>query len=340
MLKYDLEEKSVRRFLKEHEAKRAAIQLPSGLRPELLKIVRVFEEESVEPVVMGGSCYGGCDLADAEAKRMGCDVLVHYGHADMGLKTCLPTLYVEARMPVDPRGVVDSALPQLSFKRVGLLTTVQHVSCLHEVAEVLRAHKFEPFIGKPGHRARYPGQLLGCDFGCARSINSLVEGFLYLGTGDFHPLGAALATRKKVLVVNPISGGVKQIQSEVEDFLKRRRAIIARAAAGEHFGIIVSTKSGQIRFGLAARLAEELRHAGRVASVLVMDEVRPDEVEDFGFDAFVCTACPRIPLDDAKRFRCPVLTPQEVEMMLGKTKFEPYKMDEFTEEDLSLEKIR
>ncbi|HDI13040.1 MAG TPA: diphthamide biosynthesis enzyme Dph2, partial [Hadesarchaea archaeon] len=293
MLKYYLEEKSVRRFLKRYEAKRVAVQLPSGLRPKLPEILRVFEEMGVEPVIIGESCYGGCDLGDAEARRMGCDVLIHYGHADMGLKTCLPTLYVEARMPVDPADAIESALPQLDFKRVGLITTVQHISYLHDVAELLRTHGFEPFIGKPGRRAKYPGQLLGCDFGCARSVSSLVEGFLYFGTGEFHPLGAALATGKKVLAVNPVSSSSKRISPDIGDFLKRRKAVISRAAAGERFGIIVSTKSGQTRFNLATRLVKELKHAGRTASILVMNEVRPEELNDFEFDALVCTACPR-----------------------------------------------
>ena len=337
---YDLEEGKVRRFLKQYKSKRAAIQLPSGLRPELQKIVKVFEEAGAEPVIMSGSCYGACDLAGAEAKRLGCDALVHYGHADMRLTTCLPTLYVEARIPADPTNAVESALHQIEFKRVGLLTTVQHVAHLQKIAELLYARGFKPFVGKPGRRAKYSGQLLGCDFGCARSVAPHVDGFLYVGTGDFHPLGAALTARKEVLAVNPISGDFKSVAPNIEAFLHGRKAVIARAAAGGRFGIIMGTKPGQARFALAKKLIESFKCAGRDAYLLTMDEVRPEGLDDFRLDAFVCTACPRIPIDDAERFERPVLTPFEAGVLLGEAKFEYYEMDEFAGEDLSREKVR
>jgi 2-(3-amino-3-carboxypropyl)histidine synthase len=290
-----------------------------------------FDEAGVEPLVLANSCYGACDPADAKAKRLGCDVLVHYGHADMGLRTCLPTLYIEARMPADPLKVVGQALPELKFKRVGLLTTVQHIAHLREVTKFLRSRGIRPFIGKPGSRAKYSGQLLGCDFGCARSVATRVDGFLYIGTGEFHPLGAALATGKRVLTINPVSEGSKMLAPDVDAFLQRRKAMIARAAVGERFGIVVGTKPGQTRFRLAAKLAGDLKRAGKVAHVLAVDEMKPEELGDFGLDGFICAACPRIPIDDAERFEQPVLTPFEAQVMLGGEKFLPYQVDEVTE---------
>lgn len=290
--------------------------------------MKPFAEMDVETLVLAGSCYGACDLADVEAKQLGRDVLVHYGHADMGLSTCLPTLYIEARMLVNPLRVVKRVLPELKFKRVGLLTTVQHITHLQEIAKLLRSHGIKPFVGGPGPRAKYPGQLLGCDFGCARSVAARVDGFLYVGTGEFHPLGVALATGKRVLVVNPISEGFKVFAPDVDAFMRKRKAMIARAAAGKRFGVIVSTKPGQARFKLAARLVRDLKQAGKVAHVLAVDEVRPEELGDFGFDGFICVACPRIAIDDAERFERPIMTPFEARVMLGEAKFEPYQMDE------------
>jgi len=325
---YDFESARVKRFLKQHRARRAAIQLPAGLREHLREIVEPFAKMGVETLVLADSCYGACDLADEKAKQLGGDVLVHYGHADMGVSACLPTLYIEARMSVDPRGVVERVLPELKFKRVGLLTTVQHIAHLQDVAKLLRSSGIKPFIGRPGPRAKYPGQLLGCDFGCARSVAARVDGFLYIGTGEFHPLGAALATGKQVLAVNPISEGFKMLSPDIGAFLRARKAMVARATAGERFGIIVSTKPGQARFKLAEKIFKDLKRAGKVAHVLAVDEVRPEELGDFGFDGFICAACPRMPIDDAERFERPILTPFEARVMLGKAKFEPYRMDE------------
>ena len=333
MIAYDFEGAKVRKFLRRQGAKLAAIQLPTGLRPYLSEIEAMFEKLGVETRVLADSCYGACDVADAKADQLGCDVLVHYGHADMGVPTRLPTLYVEARMLVDPLEAIERALSELKLKRAGLLTTVQHIAHLQGVVKFLRSRGIKSFIGKPGPRAKYSGQLLGCDFGCASSVSARVDGFLYIGTGKFHPLGAALATGKRVFAMDPISGGLVEVAPDLTDFLRRRKAMISRAAAGERFGVVVSSKPGQARFKLATRLVKDIRRSKLDARLLVVDEVKPEGLRDFELDAFICAACPRIPIDDAERFERPILTPFEALVMLGKVKFEPYRIDEVKKED-------
>lgn len=330
---YDFEPDRVKQFLERHKARRAAIQLPVGLRECLPEILPVYDELGVETLIVGDSCYGGCDVADALARQLGCDVLIHYGHSDMGLSTCLPVLYVEARMNLDLVGAIEEALPELEFKRVGLATTVQHVGSLKDVVDALRSRGLEPMVGPPGWRAKYPGQILGCDFYCVRSVAEDVDGFLYFGTGRFHPLGISLSTGKQVVMVNPIAGGSEKFDFKLEDFLRHRKAMINRAAACERFGVVVSAKPGQARFKLASALLRSLQRAGIYARMLVVDEVRSENLADFGLDAFVCAACPRIPIDDAERFDEPVLTPFETMVMLGEANFEPYKLDEVQRED-------
>lgn len=331
---YDFEEDAVRDFLKRTRARRAAIQLPAGLSRQLSEIEAVLKDAGVEAVVLVDGCYGACDLADRMAKELGCDVLVHYGHADMGLPSCLPTLYVEARVRKSPLDLVNLATSKLNFKRVGLVTTVQYVEHLKEVAELLRSRGIRPIIGKPGPRAKYSGQILGCDVECAKSIASSVDGFIYIGTGEFHPLGVALVTGKQVLVVNPISGDFKILDPDNRKFVGKRKAIVARAALAEKFGVLISTKVGQRRFKLAKRLVKILKQRGRKACLLAVDEVTPEKIGNFGLDAFVCVACPRIPIDDAERFDKPILTPFEAMAMLGEVPFEPYRMDQVRQGDV------
>jgi len=330
---YNFEHKKVTRFLKKHKIRQAAIQLPAGLRPHLSEIKSTFEGSGAEAIILADSCYGACDVADVKAKQLGCDGLVQYGHSDMGLRTVLPTLYVEARMTADPLGAVEKALPKLKFKRLGLATTVQHVEFIPKIAKILRSSGIKLLVGKPESRARYPGQILGCDWGSVKSISDKVDGFLYIGTGRFHPVGISLATGKQVMTVNPIVGNCEILTFNLGDFLKQRRAMISRATAGERFGILVSSKPGQARLKLAARLARELRRAGRTAHILVLDEISQEKLDDFKLDAFVCAACPRIPIDDAGRFGKPILTPFEAMAMIGKEKFEPYKLDEVKSSD-------
>jgi len=330
---YDFEPRKVVRFLKRHKVKQAAIQLPAGLKPHLPEIKATFEEAGVEALVLADNCYGACDLADVKAKQLGCDALVHYGHSNMGLRTSLPTLYVETRMATDPLGAVEKALPELNFKRLGLVTTVQHIGFLPKIAKLLRSSGIKPLVGKPGARAGYPGQILGCDWGPAKSISGRVDGFLYIGTGRFHPLGISLATGKDVVIADPIAGDYERLTPNARDFLSQRRVMISRATACERFGILVSTKPGQARFKLAAGLADDFKRAGLTTHMLVLDEISPEKLDDFKLEAFVCVACPRIPIDDAECFSQPILTPFEARVMLGKKKFEPYQLDEVQQND-------
>ena len=329
MRMYDFEEERVKQFLREHTAKRVAIQLPDGLKPYADKFVATVKDAGAEAIVLAGSCYGACDIADEMAILAKCDTLIHYGHADMGLPTRLPTLYVEARMLLDPSSALEQAVEEMEEKRVGLATTVQHLGYLQRASHVLRSKGIEPIIGGHGARAKYDGQILGCDLSCARSIADRVDNFVYIGTGLFHPLGISITTGKEVVIVNPISNSFEKLSSSRERFMLDRKAMISRASACDKFGILVSIKPGQFRPELASRLASEFRRSGRIAEILVMDEIIPEGLEDFrGFEAFVCTACPRIAIDDADRFNRPILNPFEAMVLIGRESFKPYKFDE------------
>jgi 2-(3-amino-3-carboxypropyl)histidine synthase len=230
-------------------------------------------------------------------------------------------------MVVDPLRAVEKALPELNFEHLGLATTVQHIGFLSKIAKFLRSHGIKPFVGDPGPRARYPGQILGCDWGAVKSISDEVDGFLYIGTGRFHPLGVNLITGKDVMIANPLAEDSEMLTLTAKDFLNKRRAMISRATSSQRFGILVSVKPGQARFKLAAGLVDDFKRAGLTAHMLVLDEISPEKLEDFKLEAFVCAACPRIPVDDAERFSQPILTPFEAMAMLGKWRLEPYQLD-------------
>lgn len=325
---YDLEPERVRKFLRREDPEKAAIQLPSGLRSRLKEVRSVYDEEGVEALFLGGSCFGSCDLADDTAEEAGCDVLVHYGHADMGIPTSLPVLYIEARVEIEPFDALEGNLHELKGSRWGLTTTVQHIDLLKGTKEFLGERGVEALIGEPGPRSRYPGQILGCDWGSARSIADEVDGFIYIGTGRFHPLGISLATDKRVATVNPVSDEFEVMEPKSEDFIRRRLAMLARSEDVENFGVLVSTKPGQERLDLAESLADKLNRQGYESFVIVCDDIEPLKLNDYRLGALVNTACPRIPIDDSDLYDCPVLTPFEARVLLGEEGCEEYHLDE------------
>jgi hypothetical protein len=65
---------------------------------------------------------------------------------------------------------------------------------------------------------------------------------------------------------------------------------------------------------LVAALGEE---HGKEMLLVYLDRVEPDALLNQGVNAAVCTACPRIALDDQAKYTVPVLTPPEFEVLLG-----------------------
>jgi 2-(3-amino-3-carboxypropyl)histidine synthase len=78
---YNLETKRVIKEIKRQKAKIICLQLPDGLKPKAQEIQKEIQNQSGAQIILwGGSCYGSCDLP-LEVKRLGVDLLVHYGHS-------------------------------------------------------------------------------------------------------------------------------------------------------------------------------------------------------------------------------------------------------------------
>jgi 2-(3-amino-3-carboxypropyl)histidine synthase len=170
-----------------------------------------------------------------------------------------------------------------------------------------------------------PGQVLGCNYSVLR--NSKAEAILFVGDGLFHPVGAAIYTGKKVYRFSPLSNEFEEIR--YDDFMRKRMLEIARVMDVKKKGaIIVSSKLGQKRIGIAERLKRRAAKAGKLLDIIMMDEITPVKLSNFPYGYYVNTACPRISYDDAKLYAVPILTPQEFEIVIGLRKWEDYEMDE------------
>jgi len=79
--------------------------------------------------------------------------------------------------------------------KLGIVTTTQFLDSIKKIIDYLTNNGKEVFIDKI--KQRNAGQLLGCDVGAATKIQNDVDAFLYIGSGEFHPLGVALNTKKR-----------------------------------------------------------------------------------------------------------------------------------------------
>ncbi|MFA5895694.1 MAG: diphthamide biosynthesis enzyme Dph2 [Thermoplasmata archaeon] len=305
-------------------AKTVGLQFPVGLRTKAVELAQEIEAKAgVTCLISADPSFGACDVAE-----MPVDLIVHLGHAPMPhLRYNRVFFYDLPAPPLTSYAFVDAAEPMLP-KRVGLLTTTQFRSWLPAIKEHLEARGHEVRIGEPDKRVAYAGQLLGCDYHTATVVEKDVDGYLYIGTGEFHPLGVAVLVDKPIIIADPERGTARDLADLKDRILRQRYATIARAMDAKSFGIIVSKKIGQVRMELAKDLKVLAEKRGREASIFVMDLVSPEFLAGYRVDAWVNTACPRIAIEDVLQYKQPMLTPPEFEIAVGERKWEDYLFDE------------
>lgn len=282
--------------IKRAGAKRAMIQLPMGLRTRTAEIAKALEKEGIEAFFSLNPCYGACDLADEEAKQAGCELLIHVGHSKFyrDFNTAVPVVYFPWISEIKFDEIDFSPIKE---KRIGLLTTIQHLSALPEVKVMLE---------KVGKEAVIGGQVLGCWFVNADKIEEKVDAFLYVGSGKFHPLGIG---NRKIYALDIETMNVEPVDTLLLE--KRRYANIYNAKDAKSFAILVTTKKGQNELlGRAETIKERLAEAGKDAFIVVMDEINDTALLGIKADAFINTACPRIVEDT---FSKPIINVEDVE---------------------------
>ncbi len=330
LLGYDLELDPVLEQLKKDDAKLVALQFPDGLRDFHGPVTKAVEAATGARVVVSADpSYGACDLADDEMEKIGADALIHFGHTEMPhLKKLerIPVHFVAARSTHEVETVTRLALDELEGERVGVIGTTQHLHKLPDVARILREAGYEPVIQDGDARVATAGQVLGCNYTAAAKD---ADSYLYIGSGYFHPLGLALSTSKKIVCADPYNNEVRTMDEERDRFLRQRYGAISAVRDAKTFGVVASSKQGQLRWKMAQALKRRIEARGRSATLILLKQISPDYLVNFRhLDAFVSTACPRVAIDDYGRYPKPMITPIELEIAIGDRDPEDYRLDE------------
>lgn len=324
---FDLKLEYIAKWVSDRGYASVALQLPEGLKIRATEVVDFLSERTgADCIVLGDPCYGACDLFIRYRELAQC--LVHFGHSPIPSQGDDPDiLYIEADMGLDIREGLSAVVDGLA-QRVGLLATVQYIECIPQAEEVLRGSGRSPAVGKGDGRLCHPGQVLGCNCSSAYSVADDADEFLYIGEGDFHPLAAAFGVNKPIKVFNPVTGELRSVDDIRDRILRRRFAAIQLAKDAESFLVIVCDKIGQKREDVADALVKTIRARGLKAYKVYMNELSPQNLMAYRVDAYVCTACPRIAMDDAARYDRPMLTPPEAEVAIGAREWEDYVFDQ------------
>lgn len=323
---YNLEIDKVLRKINSLDAKTVGVQFPEGLKMQAVKIARAIETNSEASVVISGDpCFGACDVCDWKMKGS-VDLIVHYGHTPLPLKYEVPTLFIEASSTIDIKKTLEKSLEFLKdYQRICLATTTQHLHHLDEIRDFYEDNKKEVVLGSSPSTRK--GQVLGCNFSSIKNLDADV--FLFIGSGNFHPVGIKLFTDTPVIAVDPYTDEIRYMDDYCDRILRIRFARITKAENARKWGILVSSKEGQYRMMLAREIKKSIEEKNMEAYIILLDNVTPDALLPYmELDAFVVSACPRIAIDDAKMYEKPLITPQELEIVLDKRQWENYQLDE------------
>ena len=314
------------RKIKSKDSKTVGLQFPEGLKMQAVRIAKEIEEQSDATVIISGDpCFGACDVGDWKMKGS-VDLIIHYGHTPLPLKYEIPTLFIEAFSKIDIKKSLEKSLEELKgYSRIGLVTTTQHLHLLAETKDWLEDNGKEVILASS--QSTRKGQVLGCNFSSIKNLDS--EIILFIGSGNFHPLGIRLFSNVPVLAVDPYNNEIRKMDEYADRILRIRFARITKARSAKKWGIIVSSKEGQYRMALAKEIKKTLEDAGMEAYIILADNINPDILLPYlELEAFVVSACPRIAIDDSQMYKKPLLTPQELEIVLDKRQWENYQLDE------------
>lgn len=339
ILHYLIEIQNVIDELNKKEYKKILIQLPEGLKHHSLAIKKEINTKNhFEIFFSGDPCYGACDIPCInQLNTLGIQAVIQIGHTNIPSlnkrykEMNMPIYFVNALSSIDVKPIIRSACDFFEGKKIGIVTTAQHIHKLHDAIEILSSQGFSPIILSGDERIAEKGQILGCNFSAAKSSIHSIDSYLFIGSGMFHSLGLLLSTEKPVIIADPYENKIKkeELIALKERILRQRFAAITIAKSAKKYGILICSKMGQQRIRLAERIKKTLDALDKESISLVFDSIDPVALQNYPeIDCYISTACPRIAIDDYTRYKKPIITPVELEIALEKKSFNAYCFDE------------
>lgn len=325
-MRFNFQLETVVSELKQRQPKTVLVQLPLGIKMDVLDIMAPLQKAAPATrfVISGEHCWGGCDVDTDEAKAVGAELIIHFGHAPF-VKIDFPIVYVYVEDNKDLMPLAEKAKEFLgAYKNIGLVSSIQHIHFIEKIKQFYEQHGKTVFIPDKQGYAHVNGHVVGCEYGGLKKSKkeNAIEAVVVLGN-QFHALGAALALPETpVILLDTYNEDVVVMDGKRREIITQRAASIEKMKEAKTVGIIIGLKVGQ-KFGAYQLLKEGFEKQGKQVLLITMREMTPDKIYNFyTIDGFVELACPRIAVDDFERYKKPIITFKEALVVLGKTKWE------------------
>lgn len=317
--------------IKETDSKVVALQMPEGLLLYATTIADIIEEfTGAETIIMGDVTYGACCIDDLTAKSLGVDLLVHYGHSclvPLDQTKGVNVLYIFVDIRIDPLHFLETI--KLNFptgSKLSLVSTIQFLATLHSIANQLKEIGYDVIL--PQSKPLSAGEILGCTAPVLRCTDAII----YLGDGRFH-LEAIMIANPKVQAYryDPYEKNFTKEYYDYDLMNSIRKKCVDESKNSGKFGIIMGTLGRQGNPKVVEHLRKRLEENNKKAVIILLSEVFPKKLELFPqLESFVQIACPRLSIDWGLSFKKPLLTPYELSVVIGDSKWhsdKSYPMD-------------
>ncbi len=262
--------------IKSKDYKRILIQVPEGLKTEVKEIADKIEKEcDVDVFIAAEPCYGACDLPLEETKFLDCDVIVHFGHYDFGVKTRIPVIYVPVEIDAELTEELKKEIEKIKEKKISIYSSEPFRKLLDLFGDYLED------IGKEVVNKKI---ILGCS-----EYEPVGELNLFIGSGKFHPL----ALKGKTYFLNLEKNRFEDLSGEIMKEEMKKAAKVSKFKNAKKVGILVSTKPGQF-YKNYKQLEDKFRKQGKKTRILIFDMITNEKLMGLDYDVYVNTACPRI----------------------------------------------
>lgn len=210
--------------------------------------------------------------------------------------------FIEVRY-ADPV-VLPAKLLEALPDRLILFMAIQYHNQLPKIKEQLEQHGKHVTTVRPKHSVE-EGHLLGCGIENWDAIEA--DAFLYVGDGLFHPKALTIHNQRPVYIYDPKDSSWSIMENEDIELAKRKhRAALSAFQMARRIGVLVTTKSGQQRVGMALKLRAQF--PDKEFFYLLSETLDYGSLEDFPFvEVWVNTMCPRIGYDDTNKLEKPVV---------------------------------
>ncbi len=294
------------RELEKIGARRIFLQMPEGLKKRAASIIQTLQNKGYGVVVDAEPCFGSCDIPFYRAKHADCDVILHLGHVDFGIKGEIPVIYYPVFSNIDVVEILERNRSKWNdYKSFVLATTAQHLNTLSQVRKYLETKGKEIFTGH-NSRNKIEGLIFGCDYSAVLPYLKKASAIMVIAGGKFHALGALKHTDNDVVSVDVDAGRVTILSGKDRDNIIRKEMLIfEKFQDAKNVGVLFSCKLGQLQEDpfKVKRILEKL---GKNTILLAFDIISTEKMEGLELDFLVNLACPRV--EDDLTFSRPIMS--------------------------------